>query len=81
MELIGSTEETVNVLMTSQQLPLHDGKVSQFRNEELVDDWTTFSAVEASKRGPLLKSRLMGDAYMYKLLQDPAEGSTTSRTR
>ena len=55
-------------------------KVSWFRYEELVDDWATFTTIEESKRGPLLKSRLVGDAYMYKevldneLLQDPAEG-------
>ena len=40
----------------------------------------TITTVEAPKRGPLLKSRLTGDAYMYKavlqndLLQDPDEG-------
>ena len=54
--------------------------VSWFRYEELVDDWVTITTVEAPKRGPLLKSRLTGDAYMYKavlqndLLQDPDEG-------
>ena len=52
----------------------------KFRYEELVDDWVTITTVEAPKRGPLLKSRLTGDAYMYKavlqndLLQDPDEG-------
>ena len=40
----------------------------------------TITTVEAFKRRPLLKSRLTGDAYMYKavlqndLLQDPDEG-------
>ena len=66
--------------MTAKQPPLYDGKVSWFRYEELVDDWVTITTVEAPKRGPLLKSRLTGDAYMYKavlqndLLQDPDEG-------
>ena len=47
---------------------------------QVVDDWVTITTVEASKRGPLLKSRVTGDAYMYKavlqndLLQDPDEG-------
>ena len=66
--------------MTAKQPPSHDGKVSWFRYEELVDDWVTFTTIEASKRGPLLKSRLTGDAHMYKavlqndLLADPDEG-------
>ena len=75
----GNTEETLNLLMTAKQPPLYDGKVSWFRYEELVDDWVTITTVEAP-RGPLLKSRLTGDAFMYKavlqndLLQDPDEG-------
>ena len=57
-----------------------DDHRTTFRYEELVDDWVTITTVEAPKRGPLLKSRLTGDAYMYKavlqndLLQDPDEG-------
>ena len=66
--------------MTAKQPPSYAGKVSWFRCEELVDDWVTITTAEAPKRGPLLKSRLTGDAYMYKavlqndLLQDPDEG-------
>ena len=58
---------------------------SQLVQGELVDDWTTFTTSEASKRGPLLKSRLVGDARMYKevldneLPQDPAEGVNYSK--
>ena len=76
----GYTEETLNLSMTAKQPPSYDRKVSCFTHEELVDDWVTITQVEASKRGPLLKSRLMGDAHMYKavlqndLLQDPEEG-------
>ena len=75
------TEETLNLSMTAKQPPSYDGKVGWFRYEELVDDWVTITTVEAAKRGPLLKSRLTGDAYMYKavlqndLLQDPDEKS------
>ena len=55
--------EETNLSMTAKQPPSYDGKVSWFRCEE----------------GPLLKSRLTGDAYMYKavlqnLFQDPDEG-------
>ena len=76
----GYTEETLNLSMTAKQLPSYDGRVSWFRYEELVDDWVAFATIDASKRGPLLKSRLTGDAHMYKavlqnnLLQDPDEG-------
>ena len=56
----------LNLLMAAKQPPSYDGKVSWFRYEELVDDWTTFTTIEASKQEPLLKSRLIGDAYMYK---------------
>ena len=70
------TEETLNLSMTAKQPPSYDGKVSWFRYEELVDDWVTITTVEAAKRGPLLKSRLTGDAYMYKavLQNDPLQG-------
>ena len=66
----GFTEETLNLSMTAKQ-PWYDGKVSWFM---------TFTTIEASKKGPLLKSRHIGDAHMYKavlqndLLQDPEEG-------
>ena len=75
----GFTEE-INLSMTAKQPPSYDGRVSWHRYEELVDDWVTFTTIGASKRGPLLKSRLTGDAHMYKavlqndLLQDPEEG-------
>ena len=77
----GFTEETLNLLMTAKQPPLYDGKVSWFKYEELVDDWVTLTTIEPAKQGPLLKSRLFGDAHMYKavlqneLLQDPVEGA------
>ena len=76
----GYAEETLNLSMTAKQPPSYAGKVSWFRYEELGDDWVTITTVEAPKRGPLLKSRLTGDAYMYKavlqndFLQDPDEG-------
>ena len=59
----GYAEETLNVSMTAKQPPSYDGRVSWFRYEELVDDWVTLTTIDASKRGPLLKSRLTGDAH------------------
>ena len=58
----GYTEETLNLSMTAKQIVRR--KVSWLRYEELVDDWVTITTVEAPKRGPLLKSRLTGDAYI-----------------
>ena len=40
----------------------HTTQKSAGSHEELVDDWTTFTTSEASKKGPLPKSKLMGDA-------------------
>ena len=62
----GFTEETLNYSMTAKQPPSYDGKASWFRYEELVDNWTTFTTIEAPKRGFLVKSRLIGDAYTHK---------------
>ena len=39
-------------------------------NEELIDDWLDLTVVEAEKRGPALKNRLVGGAEMYKGLLD-----------
>ena len=70
----GYTEETLNLSITASS------RHRTTEKSELVDDWVTITTVEALKRGPLLKSRLTGDAYMCKavlqndLLQDPDEG-------
>ena len=83
----GFSEETLSLSMTARQPPSRDGKASWLRYKELVDGWTTFTTIEASKRGPLLKSRLMGEAYMYKevldneLLQDSTKGVNQLKSR
>ena len=72
-------KNNLSLSMTAKQPPLYDGRVSWLRYEELVDDWVTFTTI-ASKRGPLLKSRLTGYVHMHKavlqndLLQDPDAG-------
>ena len=42
--------------------PLFDGSISWFKYEELIDDWLDLTVLEAGKRGPALKNRLVGDA-------------------
>ena len=36
----------------------------------MIDDWLDLTVLEAEKRGPALKNRLVGDAEMYKGLLD-----------
>ena len=49
---------------------LFDASTSWFKFEELIDDWLDLTVLEAEKRGPALKNRLVGDAEMYKGLLD-----------
>ena len=46
--------------------PFFDGPTSWFKYEELIDDWLDFTVLEAGKRGPAPKNRLVGDADMHK---------------
>ena len=46
------------------------GQLRGFKYEELIDDWLDLTQLEAGKRGPALKNRLVGDAGMYKGLLD-----------
>ena len=50
--------------------PLFDGSTSWFKYEESIDDWLDLTVLEAEKRGPALKNRLVGDAETYKGLLD-----------
>ena len=45
--------------------PLFDGPTSWFKYEELIDDWLDLTMLEAGKRGPAMKNRLVGDAEMH----------------
>ena len=50
--------------------PLFDGSTSWPKYEELIDDWLDLTVLEAEKRGPALKNRLVGDAELHKGLGD-----------
>ena len=52
--------------ITAKVPPLFDGSTSCIKYEELIDVWLDFTQLEAGKRGPALKNRLVGDASMYK---------------
>ena len=67
--------------MTPKQPPLFNGRISWFRYEDAVDGWVTLTSVEKPEKwGPLLRSRLIDDAAIYRnmldpaLLQDPVNG-------
>ena len=47
-----------------------DGSTSCLKYEELIVDWLDLTVLEAEKRGPTLKNRLVGDAEMNKGLLD-----------
>ena len=47
-----------------------DGPTSCFKYEELMDDWLDLTVLEAGKRSPTLKNRLVRDAEMHKGLLD-----------
>ena len=46
--------------------PLLNGLTSWCKYEELIDDWLDLSVLEARKRGPALKNRLVADADMHE---------------
>ena len=46
------------------------GSTSWFKYEELIDDWLGLAVLDAGKRRPALKTRLVGDAEMDKGLLD-----------
>ena len=54
------------------RIPPHvDGSTSWFKYEELIGDWLDLTVLEAGKRRPALKNRLIRDAAMCKGLLDP----------
>ena len=48
--------------ITAKIPPLFDGSTSWCKYEELIDDWLDLAVLDAEKRGPALKNRLVGDA-------------------
>ena len=65
-----TVEFTAGSGITTKIPPLFDGSTPGFNYEELIDDWSDLTVLEAEKRGPALKNRPVGDAEMYKGLPD-----------
>ena len=76
------SEDERIALATSEQMPNSltastpkiaqgfDGRSSWFSYEEAVDDWLDITTLDPEKQGPSLKTRLHGDAAVYKPLLD-----------
>ena len=58
--------------MSAKVAPSYNGNTSWFQYEELIDEWCDLTTIEASKRGPNLKSRLFGEAQYLKALLEGA---------
>ena len=56
--------------ITTKIPPLFNGSTSWIKYEELIDDWLDLTLLEAGKRGPALKIRLVGEAEMHKGVLD-----------
>ena len=65
-----STDQHTGSGITTKIPPLFDGSTSWSKFKELIDDWLDLTVLEAEKRGPALKNRLVGDAEMHKGLLD-----------
>ena len=50
--------------------PAYEGKTSWFSYEDAIDDWCGITELEDEKRGPALRSRLEGEAAVYKRILD-----------
>ena len=59
-------QRTAGSGITTKISPLFDGSTPWFKYLEQIDEWLDLTVLEAEKRGPALKNRLVGDAEMYK---------------
>ena len=65
------TEELpAGALFTSKIAPAFNGRTSWFAYEELIEEFLDITILDDDKVGPALRSRLIGDAAVYKPLFD-----------
>ena len=65
------TEELpAGALLTSKIAPAFNGRQSWFAYEELIEEFLDITVLDDDKVGPALRSRLIGDAAVYKPLFD-----------
>ena len=74
------SENRMGIKMTPKVPPQFDGQSSWFEYEDLIDDWSGITTLDADKHGPSVKNALIGSASFYKsmldnaLLRDPDRG-------
>ena len=61
---------TQGLQFTPKVAPSFDGRISWFAFEEAIDDWLEITTLTPERWAPSLKSRLAGDASIYKPLLD-----------
>ena len=66
--IITKNHSTIQQKVESQQKipPLVDGSTSWFEYEELMEDWLDLFVLEETKRGSVLKNRLVGVLELHK---------------
>ena len=65
------TEELpAGALFTTKIAPAFNGRTSWFAYEELIEEFLDVTILDGEKIGPALRSRLIGDAAVYKPLFD-----------
>ena len=64
--LIVQNQQINGQLQVEKNPTLFIGPTSWFKYVELIDDCLDLTVLEAGKRGPALKNRLVGDTVMYK---------------
>ena len=65
------TEELpAGALFTTKIAPAFNGRTSWFAYEELIEEYLDTTILNGDKIGPALRSRLIGDAAVYKPLFD-----------
>ena len=57
-------------LFTTKIAPAFNGRTSWFAYEELIEEFLDVTILDGEKIGPALRSRLIGDAAVYKPLFD-----------
>ena len=57
-------------VVTTKVPPGFDGRTLWFAYEEAIDEWCDITELDPAKRGPALRSRLEGEAAIYKQMLD-----------
>ena len=69
-DALKAEELPAGALMTSKIAPAYNGRTSWFAYEELIEEFLDITILDDEKVGPALRSRLTGDAAVYKPLVD-----------